>query len=209
MGGGGEGGCCASLLCEQNCRRGTNFDPTQRKRTDLSPLPAISSQKRRPAGDKNNTSLLFRLLPTPTVSGKSPRRDSIRWPCNVSAAAWDTSGWSPRGEALWETSSIRLGLSDTPHTRATRHWRRLGRRGRTLASRGESHTGTKEVVYKDKTHTELPSFRSWLHPCVERLMCVVSRGQEKGKKWHTWWRKKEITPAFTKGQQMAKHPTLG
>lgn len=68
----------------------------------------------------------------------------------------------------WTWAWIRL--SDTPHMRAARHWRRLGRRGRMLASRQDSHTGTKEVVYKDKTHTELPSFRSANHGyiCVQR-----------------------------------------
>ena len=31
--------------------------------------------------------LLFRLLPTLKANGKSPRHESIRWSCDVSAAA--------------------------------------------------------------------------------------------------------------------------
>lgn len=38
--------------------------------------------------------------------------------------------------------------------------------GGALASRRDSHTGTKELVYVDKTHTELPSFRSAPHGCI-------------------------------------------
>lgn len=46
----------------------------------LSPSPLSAAKK-------DGQLVLFRLLPTPIVSGKPLRRDSIRWLCDVSAAA--------------------------------------------------------------------------------------------------------------------------
>lgn len=84
--------------------------------------------------------------------------------------------------------------SDTPHTRAIRAcWRRLERTGvgggGTLASRGESHTGTKEVVYTDKTHTEMPSFHCAPpgYVCVQRDYGLVRREERDNRRGDACW----------------------
>lgn len=53
-----------------------------------------------------------------------------------------------------------------------------GSGGGVLASRRDSHTGTKELVYVDKTHgaSIVPLCPSWLHLCAERLDLWLEEG---------------------------------